>query len=210
MAIVVGSVTSQQALGNLDDQYRLLVDSVTDYAIYMLNREGIVATWNPGAARLKGYRADEIIGAHFSTFYDPEDRARGEPQRGLEIALREGRFEKEGWRVRKDGSRFVANVIIDPIRDETGRHIGFAKITRDITDRKKAEQELEQAREALFQAQKMEAIGQLTGGIAHDFNNLLMAILSSLELAKMRLPDDPGAAYSPDANEVTTDASVRP
>ena len=179
------------APGGTDDQYRLLIEAVTDYAIYMLTREGNVASWNPGAARIKQYSGEEIIGSHFSRFYTPEDRIKGEPQRGLETAAREGRFEKEGWRIRKDGSRFWANIIIDAIRDETGKVIGFAKITRDITDKKLAQEELEAAREALFQAQKMEAIGQLSGGIAHDFNNLLMAIRSSLELAYRRLPEDP-------------------
>ena len=110
------------------------------------------------------------------------------PQRALETAAREGRFEKEGWRVRKDGTRFWAHVVIDAIRDDDGELIGFAKITRDITERREAQQALEQAREALFQSQKMEAIGQLTGGVAHDFNNLLMAVLGSLELLRKRLP----------------------
>ena len=115
----------------------------------------------------------------------------GEPQKALETVEREGRFEKEGWRVRKDGSRFWAHVVIDAIRDDHGKLIGYAKITRDITERKEAQEQLEGAREALLQSQKMEAIGQLTGGIAHDFNNLLMAVLGSLELMRKRLPDDP-------------------
>ena len=110
---------------------------------------------------------------------------------GLSVARREGRFETEGWRVRKDGSQFRAHVVIDAIPDEDGNVVGFAKITRDITERLDSQQALEQAREALFQSQKLEAIGQLTGGIAHDFNNLLMAVLGSLELAQKRLPDDP-------------------
>lgn len=177
--------------GGTDVQYRLLVEAVTDYAIYMLTREGNVASWNAGAARIKQYSAEEVVGSHFSRFYPPEDRREGDPQRGLETAARNGRFEKEGWRIRKDGSRFWANAIIDAIYDETGEVIGFAKITRDITDKKLAQEEFEAAREALFQAQKMEAIGRLSGGIAHDFNNLLMAIHSSLELAHRRLPEDP-------------------
>src|ERR1700680_5068510 len=115
----------------------------------------------------------------------------GEPQKTLEAVEREGRLEKEGWRVRKDGSRFWANVVIDAIRDDDGKLIGYAKITRDITERREAQRQLEMAREALLQSQKMEAIGQLTGGIAHDFNNLLMAVLASLELMRKRLPDDP-------------------
>ena len=302
-----------------DGRYRLLVEAVTDYAIYMLDPNGIVASWNPGAQRIKGYLADEIIGQHFSRFYTEEDRnsglparaletarrtgkfetkagasarmapgsgrrlidpiltsrrgilsamprspatspseasradaqaqrravpaagagrhrlrhlharsrrqrsptgtsahnasratgrrkssasishnfirtkigAAGEPRRALETAKREGKFEKEAWRVRKDGSRFWAHVVIDPLRDETGALLGFAKITRDITERREAQLKLDKTREALAQSQKMEAIGHLTGGIAHDFNNLLMAISSSLELIRKRLPPDP-------------------
>ena len=168
-------------------QFRLLVQSVVDYAIFMLDPTGVVRSWNAGAARMKGYAADEIIGRHFSNFYTQEDRAAGMPQRALATALSEGKFEAEGWRLRKDGTRFWASVVIDPIRDETGRLRGFAKVTRDITERRKAQQALDEAREALAQAQKMEAVGQLTGGVAHDFNNLLQAISSSLELIDQRL-----------------------
>ncbi|WP_434625322.1 PAS domain S-box protein [Azospirillum sp. B2RO_4] len=168
-------------------QFRLLVQSVVDYAIFMLDPTGVVRSWNAGAARMKGYAADEIIGRHFSSFYTEEDRAAGMPQRALATALSEGKFEAEGWRLRKDGTRFWASVVIDPIRDETGTLRGFAKVTRDITERRKAQQALDEAREALAQAQKMEAVGQLTGGVAHDFNNLLQAISSSLELIEQRL-----------------------
>ncbi|RUZ68523.1 PAS domain S-box protein, partial [Mesorhizobium sp. M7A.F.Ca.US.006.01.1.1] len=115
----------------------------------------------------------------------------GSPQSALEIAAREGRVEREGWRIRKDGTAFWSHVVIDAIRHEDGELLGFAKITRDITERKKAQESLDQAREALFHSQKMDAIGKLTGGVAHDFNNLLMAILGSLELLRKRLPDDP-------------------
>jgi PAS domain S-box-containing protein len=174
-----------------EGQYRLLIEAVTDYAIYMLDPTGIVISWNPGAERFKGYTAAEIIGEHFSRFYTEEDKKTGLPARALETAAREGKFEKEGWRVRKDGSHFWAHVIIDAIRDEQGELIGYAKITRDITERREAQQKLEQTRDILLQSQKMEAIGQLTGGVAHDFNNLLMAVLGSLELMRKRLPDDP-------------------
>jgi PAS domain S-box-containing protein len=173
------------------EQFRILVESVTDYAIYMVDAAGYVSTWNAGAERIKGYRREEIVGQHFSRFYTEEDRAADEPRRTLELAAREGRVERDGWRVRKDGSRFRANVVVDAIHDETGRLIGFAKITRDVTERVETQAALEQAREALFQSQKLEAIGQLTSGVAHDFNNLLTAVLSSLELLRRRLPDDP-------------------
>nr|WP_245505848.1 PAS domain-containing sensor histidine kinase [Rhizobium sullae] len=174
-----------------EGRLRLLVDAITDYAIYMLSPEGRVATWNAGAQRLKGYSQEEIIGGHFSNFYTEEDRAAGEPEHALDVARRDGRFEKEGWRVRKDGSRFWACVVLDAIRDDCGEVIGFAKITRDMTEKREIQYALDQAREELFQAQKMEAIGQLTGGIAHDFNNLLMAVLGSLEILKKRMPEQP-------------------
>ena len=174
----------------IEERYRLLVEAVTDYAIFILNASGIVTSWNPGAERLKGYLATEIIGQHFSRFYSPEDQETGLPARALETARCEGKFEAEGWRVRKDGSRFWAYVVIDPIRGPSGELIGFAKITRDLSERKAVEQKLEKAREISLQSQKLEAIGQLTGGIAHDFNNLLTAILGSLELLRKRLPND--------------------
>ena len=182
---------TEEALRQSEEQLRLLIQGVTDYAIYMLTPDGRVSSWNAGAQRIKGYRPEEIIGEHFSRFYTEEDRRAGAPQTALETAAREGRFEKEGWRIRKDGSRFMANVVIDPIRADDGRILGFAKITRDITDRIEAERALQEAREALFQSQKMDAVGQLTGGVAHDFNNLLMAVLGSLELLRKRLPADP-------------------
>ena len=182
---------AEEALRKNDEQFRLLVQGVTDYAIYLLDPQGRVTNWNVGAQRIKGYLPDEIIGSHFSQFYTQEDRVAGEPGKALRIAENEGRFEKEGWRVRKDGTRFWAHVVLDAIRNDKGELVGFAKITRDITERKKSQEQLDQVREIAFQAQKMEAIGQLTGGIAHDFNNLLMAVLSSLELIRKRIPDDP-------------------
>ena len=174
-----------------EGRFRMLIDAITDYAIYMLDPGGVVTTWNPGARRFKGYNESEILGEHFSRFYTAEDRATGLPQRALETAAREGRFENEGWRVRKDGSQFWAYVIIDPIHDDAGKLIGFAKVTRDLTERRDAARALEKTREELLQSQKMEAIGHLTGGVAHDFNNLLMAIQGSLELLQRRLPGDP-------------------
>ncbi len=180
-----------EALKRSQEQFQTLVNGVTDYAIYMLDPDGRVTNWNSGAERIKGYGRDEIVGSHVSRFYVAEDRDAGAPQRALSIAGAEGRFENEGWRVRKDGTRFWAHVIIDAIRDPSGQVVGFAKVTRDITERMESQRELEQAREALFQSQKLEALGQLTGGIAHDFNNLLAAVLGSLELLRKRLPDDP-------------------
>lgn len=176
-----------------DDRYRLLVDAVMDYAIYLLDPNGLVSSWNPGAERFKGYTEHEILGQHFSVFYTEEDRAAGMPQRALETALRAGRFETEGWRVRKDGSRFWCSAVIDPIHDGEGRLVGYAKITRDITEQTLRREESQAARDAMHQAQRMEAIGRLTGGVAHDFNNFLTAIRFSAEFMK-RSPDLPASA----------------
>ncbi len=181
---------ADEAIRRSEQQFRLLVEGVTDYAIYMLDAGGTIVSWNSGAERIKGYQAAEVIGTHFSRFYREADIARGAPAAALAAAMREGRFEAESVRVRKGGEEFHAHVVIDSIQDSDGRIVGYAKVTRDVTEKKRAQQELEQAREALFQAQKLEAIGRLTGGVAHDFNNLLMVIMSSLELTKRRLPDD--------------------
>ncbi len=173
---------AQLALRASEERFRILVQGVTDYAIYMLSPSGEITNWNAGAEKIKGYTSDEAVGSHFSRFYPAEDRERGLPMHNLEIARKEGRFEGEGIRVRKDGSRFWAHVIIDPIYSESGELIGFAKITRDSTERKEAEKALERAKESLFQAQKLDALGKLTGGVAHDFNNLLSVIVSGLEI----------------------------
>lgn len=171
---------AEEELRRSEERFRLLVQSVTDYAIYMLDPDGRVTSWNAGAERFKGYRADEIIGEHFSRFYSVEDRAAGIPQIALKTAEREGRFEAEGWRMRKDGSRFWASVIIDSIRNDDGVLLGFAKVTRDLTEKRATEEQLRQS-------QKMEAVGQLTGGLAHDFNNLLTGISGSLEMMQIRM-----------------------
>lgn len=173
-----------------EERFRQLVQGVIDYAIFMLDPNGIVTNWNAGAARIKGYAAKEIIGRHFSQFYSEEDRRDGVPQRALETARRTGKYEAEGWRIRKDGRKFWASVVIDAIYGDEGELIGFAKVTRDLTERKAAEEQLRQA-------QKMEAVGQLTGGVAHDFNNLLTAIVGNLEMLARRLPaGDPGRRYA--------------
>lgn len=170
------------ALEESERRFRTLVQGVKDYALYMLDPDGRVSNWNTGAEAIKGYKAEEIVGQHFSRFYTEEDRAAGEPARALATAVAEGKYEKEAWRLRKDGSRFWANVVLDPIHDEQGQLIGFAKITRDITERRRAAEELEEARAALFQSQKLQALGELTGGVAHDFNNLMTVIRGSADL----------------------------
>ncbi|MFC0132910.1 hybrid sensor histidine kinase/response regulator [Massilia eurypsychrophila] len=181
-----------EALHASEERFRLLVQGVTDYAIYMLSPEGLVTNWNAGARRIKGYEEAEVLDTHFSRFYVDEDVAAGAPMTALKRAVAEGRYESEGLRVRKDGSRFWAHVVIDPIHDELGTLLGFAKVTRDITERRQAAQELERANLALFQSQKLEAIGKLTGGVAHDFNNLLSVVVNGLGILQRRLvePED--------------------
>lgn len=169
-----------------EERFQLLVESVRDYAMFMMDTSGVITSWNSGAQRIKDYEAPEIIGRHFSHFYTEQDRDQGRPQAALAVAARDGQFQEEGWRVRKDGSLFMAEVVINPILSRDGTLVGFAKVTRDITERKQTEAALEQARANLAQSQKMEAVGQLTGGIAHDFNNMLTAILGSLELIDIR------------------------
>ncbi|MFG0630180.1 nitrogen regulation protein NR(II) [Pseudomonas sp. xss_2] len=165
------------------NRYEQLVQSVVDYAIYMLDPAGTVVSWNAGAERIKGYRADEIIGQHFSVFFTHRDCVEGRPGQLLRQALEQGVAQDEGWRVRKDGTQFWALAALDVIRDEQGQIVGLAKVTRDITDRRESALQLDAMRAQLFQAQKLEALGQLTGGLAHDFNNLLTIILSSARLA---------------------------
>lgn len=172
-----------------ETELNLLVQAVVDYGIYMLDLNGHVKSWNAGAERIKGYTANEIIGSHFSRFYTPEDIASSKPARALQTATTTGRFEDEGWRVRKDGSRFWALVVVDAIRNAEGKLVGFAKITRDITERRDAQERINAALLRSVHAQKMEALGQLTGGIAHDFNNLLAAIIGGADLA-LRNPAD--------------------
>lgn len=172
---------AETKLRESEEQFRLLVQSVTDYAIFMLDVNGRVASWNAGAQRIKGYAPEEIIGRHFSDFYTEADRAAGLPRIGLETATRNGRWEHEGQRVRKDGTLFWAHVVIDAIWDD-GKLVGFAKVTRDITERREAEAALQAAQATMIRSQKLEAIGQLTGGVAHDFNNLLQVISGNLQL----------------------------
>ena len=200
---------STTKLEETERRFRLLVEAVTDYAIFMLDPAGNIVNWNAGAERIKGYRPEDIIGQHYSIFYTEEDRRSGRPQHALATAARTGKYEAEGWRVRKDGSTFWASAIINAIYDPAGQLLGFAKVTRDLTERRAAE-------ERLRQAQKMETVGQLTGGIAHDFNNLLTVISGNVEALQRRLLEGgdnyllrrANASFACDIPRRTTDPAV--
>jgi PAS domain S-box-containing protein len=180
---------TQDELTQSEWRFRLFIQGVTDYAIFMLDHDGCITDWNLGAQRIHQYTAAEIVGQHFSRFYTEEEQKRGEPARALQVAAYEGKYVVEGWRTRRDDSQFWASVLIEAIRDEVGTLVGFAQITRDITERREAQASLERAQEQLAQSQKMEALGQLTGSIAHDFNNLLMIVSGHAQLLRRRLSD---------------------
>jgi PAS domain S-box-containing protein len=164
------------ALDSAKRHFQILIEGVVDYAIFVVDTAGRVASWNSAAQQIIGYAADEIIGKHFGIFYRPDERRAGEPNRALELAIQRGKHDVEGWRIRKNGTPFFVTGSVSSIRNDNGTLIGFANILRDATERRDAQEKLVQAREQLAMAQKMEAIGKLTGGIAHDFNNLLMII----------------------------------
>ena len=179
----------ESALSDPDRQLQLLIDSVRDHALYLLDPDGIVCSWNPGAQRIKGYTNEEVIGTHFGRFYLPEDREAGEPQRLLRLAYANGRHADEGWRLRRDGSRFRASIVIEPVI-EHGKLLGFVKITRDITETWQAQRLLHEAQRALRQTQKFEGVALLSRGLAHEFNNLLTTIGGALELLSLRVGED--------------------
>src|ERR1700759_5251742 len=193
----------QRDLFESERSFRLLVEGGADYALYMFGPTGIVTSWNIGAQRIKGYPPEEILGQHFSRFYTETDRANGKPARALATARQTGRYEEDGWRVRKDGTFFWASVVIDPIYED-GHLVGFAKITRDITERRGAALQLEQMQKHLAEAQKLDALGQLTGGVAHDFNNILMVISGSLHFLKKGASGDAKVQRAISAIETAT------
>jgi len=174
-------------------QLRLLIDSVRDHALYLLDPEGRVCSWNPGAERIKGYRADEVIGTHFSRFYLPDERQAGEPERLLRLAAQNGHVSSEGWRVRRDGASFRASIVIEAVV-ENGELLGFVKITRDITEQWQAQRLLRDAQRALRQTQQFETVGRLSRGLSHEFNNLLTTVGNALDLLSLRVGSDARAA----------------
>src|ERR1700736_1891144 len=186
---VTAEKLAAEALRESERQFRLFSEAATDHALIRLDARGVVSGWNAGAQRIEGYAEPEIVGHHFSRFYTAADRAAGAPERALAAAATSGTYEHDGWRVRKNGSLFLAAVVIDAIRDEEGKLIGFANIMRDVTERHEARAKLQRAQERLAQSQKMEALGQLTGGIAHDFNNMLMVVSGNAQILKSRLSE---------------------
>jgi PAS domain S-box-containing protein len=170
------------ALDSVRRHFQVLIEGVVDYAIFALDKEGHVTSWNSTAQKIIGYTPEEIIGKHFGIFYRPDERRAGSPTRALESAIQRGKYEVEGWRIRKNGTPFFITGSVSASRDDAGDLIGFINILRDATERRDAEEKLFQAREQLAMSQKMEAIGKLTGGIAHDFNNLLMIIGGSAQI----------------------------
>jgi PAS domain S-box-containing protein len=186
---VTDETAAAEKLLDSERQFRLLVEGVSDHALIMLDPKGIIASWNSGAEHISGYRQNEVLGQHFSVLYAEPDRAADLPDQALAIAASHGNYQANGMRLRKDGTLYLASVSIDALRDETGALTGFAKITRDVTERRQAQFALQRAQEQLAQSQKIEALGQLTGGIAHDFNNMLMVISGHAQTLKMRLKD---------------------
>jgi PAS domain S-box-containing protein len=180
------------------------VEAVTDCAIYMLDPEGYIVSWNSGAERLKRYAADEIVGQHFSVLYNDADRLADVPARALQAAKQQGKWRAEGWRKRKDGSLFWANEVIDAVRDEQGALIGFAEVTRDITEQHQAQEALDKSQEQLGYLKKMEALGRLTGSIAHNFNNLLMIVSGHAQTVRRLVKNDAKGLRAVDAIEIAT------
>ena len=172
---IAARARTERMLAESERRFRLMVESVVDYAIFMLDAEGRVASWNAGAQRIAGYEAAEIVGQHFSRFYPREDLERRKPQWELELAGSEGRFEEEGWRVRKDGSSYWANVVITAVRDDTGRLLGFAKVVRDLTERNRVEAELIRAKVAAERAS--EAKSQFLANMSHELRTPLNSLL---------------------------------
>jgi PAS domain S-box-containing protein len=187
-----------EELRRSEERFRLLVEGIADYAIYMLDPAGFVSSWNSGAERIKGYQSQEIIGQHFSCFYSDEDLRQGKPAMALRKAAMEGRCEEDGWRVRRDGSRFQANTILTSLRDQRGGLIGFAKITRDMTESRRAEEAIRAAQAELARVVRATTLGELTASIAHEINQPLASIVNNANASRRIL-----ASPEPDLEEVS-------
>ena len=179
---------AEKSLRESEEKFRLLVEGAKDYAIFMLDPKGHVVSWNAGARRIKGYSEDEIIGQHFSRFYLPEDVERGKPEEGLQIAEVKERYETEGWRLRKDGGKFWASVVITALRDNTGRLYGFSKLTRDITEWKLMQDKLQES-------ERLAAMGTTAAVFAHEIGNPLNGISSTLQLLQMQTAKEAANAW---------------
>ena len=193
---ITDSEAAEKSLRESEEKFRLLVEGAKDYAIFMLDPTGRVVSWNEGARRIKGYSEEEIIGEHFSKFYLPQDVARGRPQEWLNKAQQEGRYETEGWRVRKDGSKFWASIVITALRDRTGQLYGFSKLTRDITEWKVMHDKLQES-------ERLAAVGTTAAVFAHEIGNPLNGISSTLQLLQMQARKDAANAWlAPTLNDL--------
>ena len=192
--------------------FRLFVESVTDYAIFMLDTAGYVVSWNPGARRIKGYEAREILGQHFSVFYTQEDRDRGHPWHELDLARADGRYSEEGWRVRKDGGIFPAHVVITAVRDESGELVGFGKVTRDLTERRlheERETDLERERMARIEAEAANrAKAQFLTTMSHELRTPLNAIIGYIDLIEFGVQGPLTAAQASSLKRVRRSAQL--
>jgi PAS domain S-box-containing protein len=186
-----------EELRRSEERFRLLVEGIADYAIFMLDAEGFVTSWNSGAERIKGYHAEEIIGQHYSCFFGDEDLRKGNPAMALREAAATGRFEEDGWRLRKDGLRFQANVILTALHDPKGKLVGFAKITRDLTESRRAEDAVQAAQAELARVVRVSTLGELTASIAHEINQPLSAIVTNANASRRIL-----ASPAPDIEDV--------
>lgn len=210
--------TNPSGFSSIENSYRLIVEAVKDYAIFMLDREGRVATWNAGAQRIKGYDRSDVVGKHFSLFYKQEDIARNHPQNELSVAIAEGRYEEEGWRVRKDGTQFWANVVITRVDNENGEVVGFAKVTRDLTERKKAEENLRQANESLERRviertleleRALSSRDEFLSIASHELKTPLTSLKLQLQVLRRRVRPDANTTPSPQNIADAVDLGIR-
>jgi PAS domain S-box-containing protein len=199
---------AEDGLRRSEERFRLLVEGVADYAIFSLDPSGNVASWNAGAERIKGFRAEEIIGRHYSAFFSLEDQQAGKPETALHIATAEGRFEEEAWRVRKDGTKLWASVLLTALRDPQERLIGFSKITRDLTERKSSEEKVQAAQAQLTHMARVTTMGEFAASIAHEVNQPLSAAITNCHACLRWLAlNPPNLERARDSIRAITDAT---